>query len=197
MNRPVIFGLLLASIPLINACASLSHPQRVFVDSSSHRDSPPEWVQSSRMNWERDGKLFFKNQHSVRGDERINGCFDLAMLDSKEALLSTMSDEIRGSLDDAQQSISENAERVLGKTRSSEFKGKLSGLRFVEQYFERYRIADTERVDCHVLAEIEKGDYQRAKASVISGVVEADPRLKDAVARKQIKFFSDESKVSE
>lgn len=184
----VFRGLVITGLAGVVAC-STARVSRQYVDSSTHHDSPPDWVVSTKLSWESDGKVIFKASHTIRGDERITGCFDLSQMDARESLISEISSDIRGSLDNAQQSLSENAELVLGKVRSSEFGGTITGLRFAEQYFERYRIGETERIDCHTLAEIRQSDYDRIKQAVLYKVVAVDPRLRDAIARKQVDFF--------
>ncbi len=171
------------------ACASLDLQKRRFLDSTSHDDSPPDWVKEAKITWESKEKVFIRATHSVKGNERINGCFDLAKLDSKENILSEISNEVKGSIDNAQQSISEDAEVVLGKVRASEFHGRILGLRFTDQYFERYLIGEIERIDCHTLSEIKRTDYDRIKKEVIDRVVAADPKIKEAITKKQIEFF--------
>ena len=188
MNKFAI-GIFVLAVAIFQGCAG-THPRgRQFIDSSLHEDSPPDWVRSLRQTWEKDGKVLVKTTHTVKGDERVNGCFDLAKLDAKENLLSEIANDVKGSIDNAQQSISENAEVVLGKVRSGEFEGKVTGLRFSEQYYERYSIGETERIDCHTLGELSKTDYDQIKRAVINKVVAVDPRLKEAITKKQIDFF--------
>ncbi|MBC7690963.1 MAG: hypothetical protein H7222_04290 [Methylotenera sp.] len=181
----------LAAVTLLQTgCASIPKGERrVFLDSSTHENAPPDWVKSTRITWESEGKIHLRSLHSVRGDERVNGCFDLARLDSKETLLSEIADDVKGTLDNAQTSISESAQTVLGKARTSEYKGKLTGIRVMEQYFERYKIADSERVDCYVLTQVAPGDYDRIKRSILEQVTLADPRIKEAITKKHIDFF--------
>lgn len=183
---------LLSILFIILGCTSLpeKYKGRVFLDSSIQKDNPLDWAETTKVSWEDDGKLFFKASHTIRGDERVNGCFDLAHLDAKEVLLSEIANDIKGSVDNAQQSLSEDAQIILGKVRSAEFSGRVTGLRFTEQYFERYVVAGVERIDCHALGEIKHDDYDRVKRLVVNRVTQADPRLKDAVLRKQIDFFA-------
>ncbi len=177
---------------MATGCSSLSliPTGRLFLDSSSHEDSPPHWVRGTKAIWEKDGVVYFRSSHQIRGDERVNGCFDLARFDSKEALLSEIANDVKGSIDNAQQSISENAEVVLGKVRSGEFNGRILGLRFAEEYYERYVVGEAERVDCHVLGQIRQADFDQIKRTVVSGVVAVDARLREAIARKHIDFFN-------
>ena len=200
MSKKSIYALIILGLNLVMlGCSTVTTKGRVWLDSSTHKDSPPDWVTKSKMAWEDDGKVFLKANHTVRGDERVNGACDLAKLNAKENLLSEIADEVKGTLDNYVGSINEQAETVLGKARSSEFKGKITGLRFTEEYFERYKIGDVERVDCHTLSEISKADYNSVKRSVIEKVQEADARIKEAIVQKHIDFFkpSNDPKKSE
>ena len=181
--------ILLLFLGLLASCSSLKVPQRVFLDSSLRKDTPPDWVNQSKVSWEEKDKVLLRTSYSARGNERISGCFDLARLDAKEKLLSELNNDVRGTIDNAQQSISENAEAVLGKVRSASFEGKVRGLRFSEEYFERYLIGDTERIDCHVLGEINLSDYNSLKRAVVDEIVRVDTRVKEAITKKQIDFF--------
>ena len=189
-------SLLLSLVLLAAGCSSLPREGRVFLDSTTHSDNAPSWVKQTKVSWEEKDKVFIRSSHSVRGNERVNGCFDLARLDSKESILSEIANDVRGTLDNAQQSISEDAEVVLGKVRSSEFSGRITGLRFSEQYYERYFVGDTERVDCHVLGEIKNADYSRIKRAVVDRITSVDPQLKEAITRKHVDFFAPKQPAS-
>lgn len=182
----------LLALTLISACSSLDMDKRRFLDSTTHEESSPRWVSNLKTTWEDKGKILLKSSHTVRGDERVNACFDLARLDAKETLLTEIAEDVRGTMDNAQQEISENAEAVLGKVRSAEFNGRITGLRFSEQYFERYLIGGVERVDCHVLGEIKESDYNRVKSLVVNKLTAIDPRIKEAISQKHIDFFKRE-----
>ena len=191
MKKFIIF------VPLALGLAACSSNQkvhddykRVFLDSTTHEDRPPAWVTNGKLAWEEGGKTHFLSNHTIRGDERVTACFDLANMDARESLLREISDDIKGSVDQAETSISENAEVIAGKVRTAEFQGKISGLRHAEEYMERYRIGDTERIDCHVLSEVSQADYLKTKRSVIDKLVETDPRLKEAITKKQVNFFT-------
>ena len=160
----------------------------MILDQSA--SSKPKWTDSSKISWESKGIRYFKAAHTVQGNERANGCIDLAKLDAKENLISEIQNEVRGSLDNAQQSISEDAEIILGKTRSAEFSGKISGLRFTETYWEKYQIGKIEqKLTCHVLAQMKMRDYTQTKRAVVNKVMKVDPKLREAIAKKQVDFF--------
>ena len=97
---------------------------------------------------------------------------------------------MKGSIDNAQESLKVDAEIVMGKVRSSEFSGSISGLRFVESYWEKYQMANGEvATTCYVLSQIQEKDYIKTKRAVVENVISIDPRIKEAVRRKHIEFF--------
>ena len=140
--------------------------------------------------------LFQNKPHRTRGSARkrlsVSGCLDLNKLDARETLLTEISNDIKGDLANAEQSINENAETILGKVRSGQFSGRVSGLRFTEQYYERYKIGDVERVDCHTLGEISKADFDQMKATILYKIEAVDPRLKEQIMLHQIDFFKND-----
>jgi len=168
------------------ASCSTTGTKRI-TDSSGDK---PSWAKSSKISWEEDNKIFIRGTANIRGNERVDGCYDLANLNAKEALVSEIQSYIKGVLDNSVQSISENAEVVLGKSRTSDFEGKIMGQRFIERYFERSIIGDAERVECQLLSEISQKDYDRMKRLIIDKVQEVDPKIKEAIKQKHIDFFS-------
>lgn len=170
-----------------SACSSGGPLKRTTLDESG---SKPSWVSDSKTSWEADQKIRVRGMQQVRGDERLSGCYELARLNAKSLLIGEIQEKIKGVLDTHETSLSENAEILLSKSRSAEFGGDLNGVRMVEDYFTRYRIGDDERVDCHVLAEVTREDYQQVKRRIIHKIQEADPRLKEQIAKKHIDFFN-------
>jgi len=174
---------------LLTACSSMTLiPTKVVVDTSAP-DGRPKWANSTKILWEENNFVHLRASHTVKGDERVNGCYDLARFDAQESLLTELSVSIKGAIDNAQQSLSESAELILGKVRSGEFKGTIRGLRMTEQFHERYVIGEAERVDCFVLAEMKKRDYDALRLTLLNDLAAADPKLKEAILKKQIKFF--------
>lgn len=166
---------------------------RAIVDSGGA--NKPGWVSSSKISWVEGDQVYFRNQYTIRGDERLNGCYQLVKLDSKEALLREIAEDLKGQIDNAQQGISESAELVLSQVRSSEYSGKIIGMKFLEQYHERYVSGGVERIDCFVLAGIKKTDYDQVKRQVLYKVAEADPDVKRAIKERAVKFFSNDRTV--
>lgn len=170
-------------------CAS----EQKHVVEQAVEDHRPAWVSSSKIGWADGDQLFYRGKYSILGTERVSGCYQLARLESKEALLREISEEIRGQIDNANQSISEDAEVVLAQSRSSEYGGKVTGFRFNEEFHERYNVNGTERVDCYVLGSVSKSDYENIRRSIVFKMAAVDPDLKKAIQKRQIDFFSPRS----
>ena len=180
---------------IVSGCASVGElsAKRVFLDSTTHEDDPPEWALSTKIAWKEGDKNFFKKSYTVRGDERVNGCFTLARLDAKESIVTEIANDIRGQIDNAEQTLSEEAEIVLGKVRSEKFEGRITGLRFAHEYFERYKVGGEEKINCYVLAILSQQDYDAIKKKIVHRLMAVDPRIKEAIMKRQISFFSEES----
>lgn len=182
--------LILAGASLVTSCSTSQKAVngKTVLDTSKER---AEWIDNPKLSWELDGKVFVRATHTIRGDQKLSGCYDLAKLDAKEQLLTEMSSDIKGSIDNADTELSENAEVILGKVRSAKYEGTVYGFKNSEQYYERYLINGVERIDCSILSEQSKSDYDKTKRSVVDKLVAVDSKLKEAVLKKQINFFSD------
>ena len=181
-------------------CSSTSATKKIVIDSSPVR---PDWIDRPDMYWETKDGYCYKSTVTIRGDERVNGGYIIASNDNRERLIRDISDKIKGRLQEAQMSLSQNAEFVLNKVRTGDFEGKIYGLRDTEQYFERYEYVNEstkERVtmsDCCVLSCIDTADYAKTRQALIYQIIEIDPRVKEAMTQGLNKFLDDESGVSQ
>jgi hypothetical protein len=173
-----------------SSTSSLSGPTRKVIDSSARGEEAPKWVNTSKLSWEEGNAFYFKGFTSFRGNERVSSCFEVSKLEAKKNLLSEIKESIKSILDISTQSASEDQEQLYSQAVSSTLEGEIRGLRFMEQYFERYLIEDRERVDCFVMGAIEGKDYQDLKRRVLHKLEAADPRIKEALMKKQTDFFS-------
>lgn len=182
--------LLATAILALTGCSTPAELKKIVLDESP--GSAPAWVTDSKTAWEADGILNVRATQQIRGNERLSGCYDLARLNAKTLIVTEIQEEIRGLLTTHEASISENAEIVLSKSRSAEFNARAQGVRSVGEHFVRYRIGEEERIDCHVLSNISKDDYNRLKRAILYKVEEADPKLKEQIRQKHIDFFKAE-----
>lgn len=177
---------LVAAVFLVG-CGSVD---KKSVLETGNPEGRPDWVSSNKITWNEGDQIFIRTQYVIRGDERVNGCYQLAKLETKETVLREISEQIRGQIDSAQQSISEDAEAILNQSRSSEFKGRVIGMRNLEQYHERAKVSGTERIECFLLSSIKTQDYEKIRKEVVDKLVAVDSELKAALNRRQIDFFS-------
>ena len=181
--------ILFLSIALFWGCSS--NPRKIVLDTSS--PNKPDWVNDARISWNKDKRVHFKGDYTVRGNERANACIDLAKLDIKESLITEIQEELKGAVDNASDSIREDAEIILNKSRTAQYRGSISGLRFTSRYWEKYALStDEQKISCYVLGSISQADYRKTKRSVVDKITRANPKLKKAMAEKQINFFQEQ-----
>ena len=185
-ERGFMKKILFLSIALICGCSSM--PKKVVLDTSS--PNKPNWVDDNRMSWNEDKRIHFKGNYTIRGNERANACIDLAKLNIKESLITEIQEELKGAVDNASDSIREDAEIILNKSRTAQYRGSISGLRFTSSYWEKYALAtDEHKISCHVIGSVSEADYRKTKRNVLNKITRANPELKKAIAKKQIDFF--------
>ncbi|MCB0367671.1 MAG: hypothetical protein KDD68_19875 [Bdellovibrionales bacterium] len=190
----VYCSLIAGALLLLSSCMSV--PKKVILDSSTD-GSKPEWVKNTKVSWEDGPIVKYRATSTIWGDERLDGCYQLARLNAKEALLTEISEDIRGETNHVVEGLSEEAENMLNQLRSATYQGNITGLKFREEYYERYEVKDDVRVQCFVLGEIRKSDYNKVKRRVFNRVTSVDPELKEAIKRKGIRFFDKENKDKE
>lgn len=198
MNKKIILNLLMGLT--VAGCATNSEKvadaknyRKVVIDSSVNPESKPEWVGKSQMSWEQNGKIMMKGIFTIAGHQRVNGCYDLAKVEAKKSLLTSLQEEIKGYLDSGSSGLSESEEIIFKESVSASYKGKIQGMRYSENYFERYVIDQTERIDCFVMMELDKNDYFKLKRSVLNEASKLHPELEQALVQKQINFFKGDS----
>ena len=188
-NEICLLSCILTLLLAIPSCSS-GPRGRIILDTST--SDKPDWVDSDRLSWKEEKNIFFKGTYAVRGDERTNGCIDLAKLGVKEAVITEIQEELKGALDSAQDSIRADAEIILTNSRSARYQGSISGLRFTSSYWEKYALANRDqRISCFVLGRISEEEFARTKKNVLNKITRANPKLKEAIANKQIKFFEE------
>jgi len=188
MKYPILVSLI-TTLTVSCSSGTIAQRQRTLIDSSGPR---PDWVSGSKVVLEDEKNLNFRSQATIRGDERLGSCMDLSRMQAQERVLTEIQTEVRGALSQAQTNPSEAAELLLTRSLSSDFQGKLRGLRTTDEYFERFQIAENERIECFTLNQIKRSDFERLKQEVINRVVAADPAVKAALSDQQAKFFKGE-----
>ena len=185
--------LLVSSMLVSFGCAtnSVSPKTRVVLDNSNRGGSLPEWATSSKVSWDEGNLFMFKASFTVNGNQRVNGCYDLARFEVKEKLLSEIKEDIKGEINLASEGISDGVDPLLTKSMSSTINGNIKALRFQDEAFERYLVNDVERVDCFVKARLEKSEYLKLRQAVLNNLISVSPGVADAIRKKQKKFFDE------
>ncbi len=173
----------------VSSCSSRPIGKTILDTSTPNK---PDWVDSDKLSWKEDKNIFFKGTYAVRGDERANGCIDLAKLNAKEAVITEIQEELKGALDSAQDSIRADAEIILTNSRSARYQGVISGLRFTSSYWEKYALINyDQRISCFILGRISEAEFRKTKNNILNKITRANPKLKEAIAKKQINFFEE------
>ncbi|MGO9145876.1 MAG: hypothetical protein ACLQDF_05860 [Desulfomonilia bacterium] len=176
---------------IVAGCSHTVTTKKNLIDSSGSR---PSWVSSQKTSWEEGDAIYFKSKVSLKGKERENAGYIIAGNDNRENLLRSISDQIKGATDEAQMSLDENSEIVLGKVRSGRWEGTIYGLINTEQYNERFEYCRgsecTQRLDCYILSSISRADYNKTKDGILNQIIAIDPKIKGSIIRKQAAFFA-------
>ena len=193
MKNVILTITVFLGLQLLLGCSTSqkSKQGRVVIENSLKGEELPSWVADPKTNWEKDTELFFKSSYTVAGNQRINGCWDLAKLEMKESLLSELSQDIKGEVTLANEGISEGLDPLITKSVRTNIEGQVRGLKTQEQIFERYVINDIERIDCFVMGTMSKTDYAVLKNSIFKQLTSVSAEVADAVRKRQKEFFSE------
>jgi hypothetical protein len=146
-----------------------------------------------KLGGEKEESLLLKGTQTVRGDQRVNACYDFAKMDAKENLISEIQATIRGEINQVSEGTTEIDQIALNKMLQQTVEGSIRGLRLTETAFERYEIKSVERIDCFVLMTLKKSDYQKMKNTLASQVKALSPELSNALLNRSVNFFDEGS----
>jgi len=152
--------------------------------------SVPAWVQDTKVSWLGDGNVHkFKAFHSIKGDERLTACYELAKLNAQEQITSEIWTDFKAAVSHSTQGISEATEDVFIQSRNLETRGNIRGLRFSEVFHQRFLVNGMERIDCFVLGELTDADFRQMRSHILSPVVQANPELRKVIEGKHLDLF--------
>lgn len=178
---------LISLIGILMVASCTTTKTKKFV--SSYGDKP-SWAKSSNARWSENNEVFIRAASTVKGTEEVEACYELAKLNAKELLILEIQSSIKDTIDGTFESMSESTKIVLGKSKTSEFAGKIKGLNFTEKYFEKSIMGGVERIECQQLSRITQKNYDRMKQLIIDNVQKVDPEIKEAVKQDRIDFFA-------
>ena len=100
MKNFVLAVIAILSLQIMVGCSSSQKAGsgRIVIENSVKGDDLPKWVTNTKVSWEESDQHYFKSTYTVAGNQRINGCWDLAKLEMKESLLSELSQDIKGEI---------------------------------------------------------------------------------------------------
>lgn len=160
--------------------------------------SVPAWVQDAKVSWVADGNVHrFKAFHSIKGDERLTACYELAKLNAQEQITSEIWADFKAAVSHSTQGVSESTEDVFVQSRNLETRGNIRGLRFAEAFHQRYLVNGMERIDCFVLGELSDADFRQMRSHILSPVVQASPELRKAIEEKHLDLYRSPGSGSE
>ena len=133
--------------------------------------------------------MLIKSSQTMRGDQRLGSCFDLARMDLKSSLVTEITTQVKGELNVASEGTAEAGDLLVTKSVREEFEGQVRGLKSKEEYFDRYFIGDTESIDFFVLGAISKSDYERLKSSLVQKLSNGNGPVAEALRKRQAEFF--------
>lgn len=193
MNRRFFEVGLAIGMAILNGCSSngvkADRLDKQVLDTGAG-GTTPSWVSDTKISWTEDSNLHrFKAFHSIKGDERLTACYELAKLNARETITSEIWSDFKAAVSHSTQGVSEAAEEILVQSRNLETRGNIRGLRFREAFHQRYLVNGVERIDCYVLGELSDNDYRKIKAHLLSPVVQANPELKKAIEENHRDFF--------
>lgn len=184
------------SILLLNfySCASAPEGQKLVVlERSTKGNDLPTWTSNSEMSWNNNDEIQLKGQYTLKGNQRVNACYDLAKGDARENLVSEMSVNFQSEINSYTQGISADENIELNKMFISQAKNKITGLRVSESAFERVLVNSEERINCFVLFSISKKSYQENMANAKSEVSKVNSEIIEKMKSRGLDFFSSET----
>ncbi len=164
--------------------------RKLVIENSQAGDTLPDWVHSAKVSWDDQDTYYLKSMHSIRGDQRVNGCFDLAKLGAKENLSNEILSTVKGEVVTATTGLSEEENEALTRSVITNYSNNIRGLRVNEQAYERYLINDTERIDCYILFSVKKTDFKRMKNAIYE---QAKTATEEILKNRQKSFLTTEA----
>lgn len=184
------------SLILLNFFSCASTPEAhnlVVLERSTRGNDLPSWTSNSEMSWNKSDEIQFKGQYTLKGNQRVNACYDLAKGDARENLVSEMSVHFQSEINSYTQGISADENIELNKMFISQAKNKIIGLRTSEAAFERVLINSEERINCFVLFSISKKAYQENMMNAKSEVSKVNSEIIEKMRSRGLDFFSTET----
>lgn len=177
---------------LLTGCAvsGVNEQHRIVLEKSSRESAMPGWISDSQVTWLKADKVFYKSQYSVRGDQRVNACFDLVKAEAKEKLVDEIRSNFKSETNGYTQGAGEIDNQELNKMFVSSVNSIISGFRLSESAYERYSINNNERIDCFVLYEMSLKDLTDLKLRMQSNKSNVNKEIQQAIIDRGVSFLT-------
>ena len=177
---------------LLAGCSSngIKEQAKIIIERSTRENSLPNWVSETKVNWMKDDKIFYKSQYSIRGDQRINACFDLAKAEAKEKLIDEVKTNFRSETNGYIQGAKEQDNIELNKMFISSVDSIISGFRLSETAYERFAISNSERIDCFVLYEMTAKDLSDLKTRILTRNSSVNKEIQKVIIERGVSFLT-------
>ena len=189
-------ALISVEVLIFAGCANtpVSSKNTKIIIEQSYSGSKPEWIAKDLISWSDDQLVYFKTSYTIRGDQRVNGCYELAKLLINETLVGEIKSEVKAESNLANEGISEGNDVLLTKSITHTSEGIVKGLRSIAQAYERSLTNEIERVECFVLTQIPKSEYAALKSQSINNLLSVKREVAEAVRKRQSEFFNNSQK---
>lgn len=173
-------------------CSTSSKVQdhKIVLERSSGKNEMPEWTTAAKQSWKKKDLLYIKGQYTVRGNQRVSACYDLAKSEAKENLITEMTSNFRNEINGYTQGLNEEENQELNKMFISEVNGKVVGLRLGETAYERSLINNVERINCYVLFEISESSYNETLRNSKKGISAVNKEIIEKLKDRGVDFMS-------
>lgn len=162
---------------------------KVVLERSTGDESLPEWTMKSRNSWSDENNYYFKTSYIIKGSQRVNACYDFAKSEAKENITNEFKSSFSSETNGYTEGLEETDTQKLNKMFISSIKTTLYGLKLSESAFERYKILDDEKIQCHTLHVVTKDNFIKNLKLALSNQKEIDPELNEKILGRARSFF--------
>lgn len=163
--------------------------EKITLEKSTGKNDLPDWTEKPQNSWSMDDTYFFKSSYSVRGDQRVNACYDLAKAEARENILTEFKSFFSSEINGYTQGLNETDAQELNKMFVTSVKSHLYGLKLSESVHERYIIQNSEKIQCHVLLTMNKESLLKNIQTALSNGTKINGEVAKQMKDRAVKFF--------
>lgn len=180
--------MILSSLMFVGCATHSGKPiGRRIIDSAYEAGNRPAWVSDSRVTWQDEDDVYKRTAITLRGDQRIDSCFTLANAELRESFLLEINSMLKSELNIATEGTSEGDPQTVSKMILQITSGSANNIRVRESTYERYKVGESERIECFVLGSISKENYAKLRQNVFQKAI--SPKIQAAIEKRGENFF--------